>query len=105
MPEQQPDALPREVLELLEKITPVDEHAKLVRYEHGGGRFYREVAYHRKLYAGGTDRELIADFYNEGDREFYSQAPRLVRGLLDLLAQQAGEIARLREALDDAMGL
>jgi len=53
----------------------------LNRYDHGGGRLYQEI---------DGRRNLIADFYEEADREFYNTArtalPRLI-----------AEIRRLRE--------
>ena len=52
---------------------------KLIRYEHGGGRLYRE-----------EPRDLIADFYDAGNRELYYRAPELLRALAD-------EVERLRE--------
>lgn len=57
---------------------------ELIRYEHGGGRLYRE-----------EPRDLIADFYDVPNRELYYRAPELLNALAD-------EVERLREELDDA---
>lgn len=43
---------------------------QLIRYDHGGGRLYRE-----------KPRDLIADFYDAGNREFYSRAREIVSAL------------------------
>jgi hypothetical protein len=42
----------------------------VMRYSHGGGRFYQEG-------------NLIADFYQEGDREFYAEAANLTTPMVD----------------------
>lgn len=47
-----------------------------IRYEHGGGRMYKD----------GESRQLVIDAYDEPDREFYFAAAGLVRDLLALLA-------------------
>lgn len=53
---------PEAVAELAAKATP---NPRLVRYDHGGGRLLLE--------ANGL-RDLVADFYDEGNREFYTSA-------------------------------
>jgi hypothetical protein len=58
--------------------------AELVRYDHGGGRLYKK--------RGSPNRELVADFYDEANREFYFSARTDIPYLL-------GEVRRLREAL------
>lgn len=65
---------------LLAQLTP--EPHVVHRYEHGGGRVYREVPRESPHYRGETERTLIADYYQEGDREFHIAAPGLVRDLL-----------------------
>lgn len=53
----------------------------LIRYYHGGGRMYLS-----RVPAGLTseDRELVADLYQEGNREFYfACSPEVIEGLLD----------------------
>jgi len=67
---------------LLSAITPVDTPKwTLIRYDHGGGRLFID--------GEAGERTLIADFYNQGDREFYSAAPQLVRELLAALTPPA----------------
>jgi hypothetical protein len=47
------------------RATPLDEKTTMrVRYDQGGGRMYVQNA-------GDETRDLIGDFYGEGDREFY----------------------------------
>lgn len=65
----------RELVAAGEKATPTRD-ATLMRYDHGGGRFYREV---------GRDRLLIADFYDEANREFYFAAANARPALAALL--------------------
>ena len=48
------------------------------RYDHGGGRAYIEE----------PRRTLIADLYQEGDREMLAHAPDDLRYLLDALAAE-----------------
>lgn len=52
---------------------------ELIRYEHGGGRLYRE-----------EPRDLVADFYDAGNRELYYRAPELLCALAD-------EVERMRK--------
>lgn len=61
-----------ELEKLCEAATP---EPQLTRYSHGGGRSFVETPplkdqFGRSL-GSGTDRELIADYYTEVDREFY----------------------------------
>lgn len=60
------------------------EGPTLTRYDHGGGRL---AVFH------GDHRALVADFYGEGDREFYAAArsdvPALVTALRAVLAMVA----------------
>lgn len=70
---------------LLEKMTPL-ANARMVRYDHGGGRLATFDA---------EKRELIADFYNEGDREFYYWFANNAAALLDA----AEELDRTRQQL------
>lgn len=69
------------------KATP-DDVLCMDRYDHGGGRMY-------VIEDGPHDRQLIADFYDEGNREFYASArtdiPRLV-----------AEVERMRSIVDAA---
>ena len=67
--------------------------ATLVRYDHGGGRFFRD--------GESGQRVLVADFYNEGDREFYTAARD---DIPDLLADRAELIAAAREAAEALVG-
>jgi hypothetical protein len=75
---------------LLAKATPL-ENATLTRYEHGGGRLFVEGV--PPKYEG---RDLIADFYDEGNREAYYALMRAAPALLAAL--RASE--REREALE-----
>jgi hypothetical protein len=61
----------------LQAATP--EPLVLSQYTHGGGRLWCE-----------SPRTLVADFYHEGDREFYGNALEDVQALLE-------ENERLRE--------
>lgn len=77
------DEIVSEAERLLSALTP--EPHVVHRYEHGGGRVYREVPRPEPNYRGDTDRTLIADYYHVGDREFHIAAPQLVRQLIDAL--------------------
>jgi hypothetical protein len=70
-----------EALRLLAAIQPDDAHVHRARYDHGGGRMYRELPDGR--------RSLILDVYEHGDREFYFNAARLVRALLGSACEDA----------------
>jgi hypothetical protein len=52
-------------LDTLERIAraATPDPLTVIRYEHGGGRIFLE-----------EPRTLVADFFNEGDREFYAAA-------------------------------
>ena len=64
--------------------------ATLERYRNGGGR----------LAILGIPRELVADFFNERDREFYAAAnPAAVLDLLDQLDAAEARLAAI-EATD-----
>ncbi len=67
-----------EIRERCEKATPGPE---LVRYEHGGGRSYIQTGDWESLH-GKRDRKLVADYYNEEDREFYHSARADIPALL-----------------------
>jgi hypothetical protein len=86
-------ALVSEIRQLLEGISwkPNDEHLKLSRYDHGGGRLFRD--------GPSGERQLIADFYHEADREFYNAAPRLLTAALGLIEQQQEEIRKSTEII------
>lgn len=66
------------IRERCEKATPGPE---LVRYEHGGGRSYIQTGDWESLH-GKRDRKLVADYYNEEDREFYHSARADIPALL-----------------------
>lgn len=61
----------------------------LIRYEHGGGRLIKEPY------------SLVADFYQEGDREFYDSAPELLRQLCDEVERQRTALIKLRDSTSD----
>ena len=61
-----------------EKATPNPE---LTRYDHGGGRSFLQTGDWESLH-GKRDRKLVADYYNEEDREFYHQARTDIPALL-----------------------
>lgn len=63
----------------------------LTRYEHGGGRFYRE-----------DSRTLVADFYNERDRECIVAEHNAMPALLDELEAARKRVAELERDLDRA---
>ena len=62
-----------------------------IRYDHGGGRLYKDP--------DGNGRILIADFYNEADWEYITQArtdlPRVVKAYREALK----EVVRLTDSL------
>ena len=77
-------------LEALDKAATPD--LEIVRYPHGGGRVF------------GTDgRTLVADFYNEADREYWlalrNELPRLLR-LLRAGENAKGSLERCDEYMD-----
>lgn len=59
--------------EIRARLEAADE-GDLTRYDHGGGRLIDE---------GGEYRVLIAQFYQENNREFYANAPADIEFLLD----------------------
>lgn len=70
-----------ELLNLDAKRTPT-ETATLIRYDHGGGRLFIPGNNGTRVSDGShIKRTLIADFFNEGDREFYAAAPELAEQL------------------------
>lgn len=71
---------------LLKEATP--EPLVFMRYDHGGARLYKD--------RDDVGRDLIADFYDEGNRELYYAAPRLLSALCD-------ENEALRKALADIL--
>jgi hypothetical protein len=70
----------QEIEERWKKSTPTPE-TKLIRYENGGGRMFKDLT-------DEAPRKLVADFYEEPDREFYAHAWADVRRLLELVRQQ-----------------
>lgn len=77
------EALPIEkIRELLEKANRSPSRT-LIRYDHGGGRLYIPGD-------GDERRDLIADFYDEANREFYYRAPENIEALL-------AEVQRLQQ--------
>lgn len=85
---------------LLDALARIEEAAgkanslpmKVNRYDHGGGRFWTEL---------DGKRNLIADFYEEGDREYYLAASP--SAILSLLARMEAleKVAALVEELWD----
>jgi antirestriction protein ArdC len=99
--------------EIAERLKAATDGLTYIRYEHGGGRAYREA----------DPRLLAIDAYNEADREFYFSALDDIRHLLaeltrvraerDELKHWMGgdikeiraaesELERLKQALEDA---
>ena len=71
---------------LRESAEAATQGAELDRYPHGGGRL--------AIFAKDETRTLVADFYQEGDREFYAMMhPGVGLALADLLDAQAEHIA------------
>jgi hypothetical protein len=84
---------------LLAATTP--EPWQQIRYDHGGGRMYQAVPRADARYPGEERRSLIIDAYQQGDREFYFNATRLVRSLLaeiDRVTRALGEVQQDRDA-------
>ncbi len=74
-------------LDTMERIAraATQDPLTVVRYEHGGGRIFME-----------EPRALVADFYQEGDREFYAAAsPSTV---LEMVAELRALRRRLKAA-------
>ena len=70
--------------DLMKGATPVP--LTLIRYEHGGGRLYRE-----------EPRTLVADFFDEGDRELFAAMRNALPALLtiaDTMRDIAGDSRR-----------
>lgn len=61
----------------------------LIRYDHGGGRLYRE-----------EPRDLIADFYDAANRELYYRAPELLKALADEVGRWKKQTESLVAAFD-----
>jgi len=77
-----------EIRAVLERVKELDREASpaphLTRYGHGGGRAWTGTP-------SDPGRTLVADYYNEGDREFYHAArdgwPRLAKAVEILLGR------------------
>ena len=69
---------PSERIEALEKALAATTQGALtlIRYEHGGGRLY--------LPGESGERELVADFYHEGDREAFMAVSAAMPWLLSV---------------------
>lgn len=82
------------IRELLARATPMDEFVQLIRYDHGGGRLFRETD------EGTRNRKLIADFYEESDRELFYAMRNSAASLLDGYerAQRPRSVVDLRRA-------
>lgn len=68
-----------ELADAVAKIAELDakrtQHPSMMRYEHGGGRL--------ALVEQGN-RKLVADFYDEENREFYGEAPTMAQVIRQL---------------------
>ena len=88
--------------EIEARANAATDHVKLERYRHGGGRLAN--------FSTNSDRELVADFYNEEDREFYTAArtdvPALVAALRAVLElhREARNDAKLTPPCDQCHG-
>lgn len=84
------------IRERVEKATPAD-NLTLTRYEHGGGRLFVDLDI-------GTPegRDLVADFYEEDDREFYFAARTDIPLLLSHIDALAAETETARQERDRA---
>ena len=71
--------------------TPRTDKYRMDRYAHGGGRAFND--------GESGERELIADFYNEGDRELFDLLDRDTVLWLCAQARRAGELERERPSL------
>ena len=93
-PSTPPDV--KRLRELLAAATPVTD-ADLIRYAHGGGRW--------AMLRDG-ERELVADFYNEADRETHVAAWLALPAFLDSLEMPAqGEVGELVERLKSSLAV
>jgi hypothetical protein len=68
---------------------------EIIRYDHGGGR----IGYFGDPNKG-EKRDLVADLYNEADREFYFHARGDIMWLIAQLEASQQEAERLRAALE-----
>ena len=78
----------REIQSRAEKATP---GPTLMRYEHGGGRSLLETLDPK----GNPLRKLVADYYEEPDREFYHHARTDIPALCADLLEAREAIRRL----------
>lgn len=81
-----------EIRQRLDDALPDDEHVVRARYEHGGGRMWRE--------APKGSRDLIIDAYDQSDREFYFDAKAAVHDLLAALDAKDVLIRRQQEQIE-----
>ena len=64
------------------------------RYDHGGGRFSASDA-------AGYDRNLVADFYHEGDRELFAAfSPEVAAALVKVAMALPQALDRMQTAWD-----
>lgn len=79
-----------ELAEIERRANEATAGGQLARYDHGGGRL---------AIFDGDNRDLIADFYDEANREFYFHARTDIPALLSTLRTRESEIERLRETI------
>ena len=82
---------------LLAKATPASE-IKYSFYVHGGGRFWRFID------NKPDSRELVADFYSEGDRDLYYRVVNALPGLIKELREARASEDRLGALLEHHTG-
>jgi len=87
-----PDTRIAEIRARLEAATAATDVVVLMAYDHGGGRLYVEE----------PERKLVADFYDQPDRDFYANAPADIAYLLAALGSIPDQIARAVEAEREA---
>ena len=85
--------------EIEARANAATDDVRLERYRHGGGRLAN--------FSMNSDRQLVADFYGEADREFYTAArtdvPALVAALRAVLEVLDKRGKQAREALPPSL--
>jgi len=92
----------KEIEERAAKATPANQ-LTLARYDHGGGRLCGPTNWMEPR--PSTPRDLVADFYDEANREFYTAARTDVPRLVRLALAQARVIASERFPERDQPGM
>lgn len=75
------------------------ENLRLTRYDHGGGRLVEYIPRPERSF-GADDRNLVADFYDEANRECYFHAREDIPALLDLVSSLLAQLTEAQQEIE-----